>query len=105
MGQTEVQPASWHHQAARAVPPTLRVVAQAADETIEALEMPTHSFLIALQWHPELTAPTDPTQQRIFDALVAAAQKFHQFRQLDPEVGQALAEEGMEYELKKWPEY
>jgi putative glutamine amidotransferase len=73
MGQNEVRPVSWHHQAARDVAPDLRVVAQAADGTIEALEMPSHPWLIALQWHPEITAGDDPSQQRIFEALVAAA--------------------------------
>jgi putative glutamine amidotransferase len=104
MGQHEVRPVSWHHQAAREVAPELRVVAQAADGTIEALEMPNHPWLIALQWHPEITAGDDPSQQRIFEALVAAARRSHLARQLDPEEEQALAEEGMEYELKEWPE-
>lgn len=75
MGQSEVTPASWHHQAARQVAPGLNVVARAADGTIEALEMVDHPWLIAVQWHPELSAATDPTQQRIFDALVAAARQ------------------------------
>jgi putative glutamine amidotransferase len=68
MGQVEVRPTSWHHQAARAVAPGLQVVAQAADGTIEALELPDHPWLVAVQWHPELTAAGDPSQQRLFDA-------------------------------------
>jgi putative glutamine amidotransferase len=73
MEAAEVRPVSWHHQAARDVAPGLQVVAQAADGTAEALEMPNHPWLIAVQWHPELTAEHDPSQQKIFDALVAAA--------------------------------
>ena len=34
----------------------LEVVAQAPDGTIEAVEMKEHPWLIAVQWHPELTA-------------------------------------------------
>lgn len=73
VGQTEVTTASWHHQAIRQVAPGLKVVAHAPDGTIEAVEMPAHPWLIAVQWHPELTAADDPSQQRIFEALVAAA--------------------------------
>ncbi len=73
MGRSDVEPASWHHQAARRVAPGLAVVARAADGTVEAFEKPGTSWLIGVQWHPEVTAAADPTQQRIFDSLVAAA--------------------------------
>jgi putative glutamine amidotransferase len=73
MDASQVSIASWHHQAIRRLAPGLVVVAQAADNTIEAVEMPDHPWLVALQWHPELTAATDPAQQRIFEALVQTA--------------------------------
>ena len=73
--QTEVTAASWHHQAIRQVAPSLRVVARAADGTIEAVEMPGHPWLIGVQWHPEMTAEQDSTQQRLFDALVQVARQ------------------------------
>ena len=73
LAQTEVTAASWHHQAIRQVAPGLRVVARAADGTIEAVEMPGHPWLIGVQWHPEMTAEQDSTQQRLFDALVQVA--------------------------------
>jgi putative glutamine amidotransferase len=72
-GTTEFAPMSWHHQAIRATAPGLEVVATAPDGTIEAVELAGHPWLIAVQWHPELTAERDPVQQRLFDALVAAA--------------------------------
>ncbi len=65
--------ASWHHQGLREVAPGLEVVAHAPDGTIEAVELPNHPWLIAVQWHPELTAADDPTQQRLFDTLAEAA--------------------------------
>lgn len=46
---------------------------QASDGIIEAVEMSGHPWLVAVQWHPELTAATDPVQQRLFDGLVKAA--------------------------------
>ena len=73
IGETRVNPVSWHHQAIRQPAAGLQVVASAPDGTIEAVEMANHPWLIAVQWHPELTAADEPTQQRLFDALVAAA--------------------------------
>jgi putative glutamine amidotransferase len=49
------------------------VVARAADGVVEAIEMDTHPWLVAVQWHPEITAAHDPQQQALFDALVKAA--------------------------------
>ncbi|HXF63671.1 MAG TPA: gamma-glutamyl-gamma-aminobutyrate hydrolase family protein [Caldilineaceae bacterium] len=69
----EVEAVSWHHQAIRRLADPLAVAAQAADGVIEAVELPDHPWLIGVQWHPEMSAAHDPRQQRIFDALVAAA--------------------------------
>ena len=65
--------ASWHHQSVDGIAPGLRVVARAADGVVEAIEMDTHPWLVAVQWHPEITAAHDPQQQALFDALVEAA--------------------------------
>ncbi|MCM2387116.1 gamma-glutamyl-gamma-aminobutyrate hydrolase family protein [Streptomyces albipurpureus] len=52
----------------------LRITARAADGTPEALELVgAKGWLTAVQWHPEDTAHEDPTQQRIFDALIKVA--------------------------------
>lgn len=72
IGTTEATIVSWHHQAARTVPPGWRVTAYAADGLIEALEHDHHPWAIAVQWHPELSL-NDPLQQRLFQALVKAA--------------------------------
>lgn len=71
---TQLSSASWHHQALRRVARELQVVAQAEDGTVEAVELPGHPWLIAVQWHPEITAGEDPVQQRLFDLFVQAAQ-------------------------------
>lgn len=73
MGSTAVETYSGHHQAVRDVAPGVRVVATAPDGIVEALEIPAHPWLLAVQWHPEVSAASDPTQQRIFDALVQVA--------------------------------
>ena len=83
MGLTNPRTSSGHHQAVKDVAAGLRVVATAADGIIEALELPGHPWLIAVQWHPEVTAPRDPSQQALFDALVAKARE----NQRDPVLG------------------
>ncbi len=80
MGLTQLHTSSGHHQAVKAVAPSLRVTARAADGIIEALELPGHAWLIAVQWHPEVTAERDPSQQALFDALVAKALERQQER-------------------------
>lgn len=77
-GVAECAPLSWHHQAIRSVAPSLIVEAQAEDGCIEAVTLPSHPFFVAVQWHPEMTAATDPAQQRLFDGLVRAAELFQQ---------------------------
>lgn len=72
MGATAPMPMSWHHQAIDRLGDGLRVVARAPDGTVEATEHDSHPWLVSVQWHPELTAATDPTQQRLFDGLVDA---------------------------------
>ncbi len=73
MGANQMEIMSWHHQAIDEVGDGLVVVAHASDGVIEAVEMPGHPWLLGVQWHPELSAATDPTQQRLFDGLVRAA--------------------------------
>ncbi|HEV8241492.1 MAG TPA: gamma-glutamyl-gamma-aminobutyrate hydrolase family protein [Thermoanaerobaculia bacterium] len=75
MGTMRSSPVTWHHQAPDRVASPLRVAARADDGTIEALELPEHPWLIAVQWHPEMSAAEDAEQQRIFDGLVAAARE------------------------------
>ncbi len=75
LGTTEVTAMSWHHQAVRKVADGFEVVARAPDGTIEAMEMSAHRWLIAVQWHPELTSASDPTQQQLFDRFVQASVK------------------------------
>lgn len=73
IGGTVCNTVSWHHQAVRDAGSQLKVVARAADGTIEAVELPNHPFMVAVQWHPELSADRDPVQQGLFDRLIEAA--------------------------------
>jgi putative glutamine amidotransferase len=40
------------------------------DGQLEAVELPTKSWVVGLQWHPEDTATRQPQQQAIYDELV-----------------------------------
>lgn len=73
MGTTQIHTTSGHHQSLKDIGEGLRVVGKAPDGIIEAVEMPDHPWLIAVQWHPEVTAMKDATQQALFDELVEQA--------------------------------
>ncbi|MBT3341892.1 MAG: gamma-glutamyl-gamma-aminobutyrate hydrolase family protein [Gemmatimonadetes bacterium] len=68
---------SWHHQAVDRLGEGLQVNAHAPDGTIEGLELPAdrHRWMLAVQWHPELTAADDPAQQALFMGFVEAARE------------------------------
>lgn len=71
MGTTRTVATCHHHQAAAEIGAGLRVVARADDGIVEGIELePARGWLLAVQWHPEDTAGSDPSQQHLFDALV-----------------------------------
>lgn len=72
LGVTSLAVSSYHHQAVDAVGTGLRVVGRAVDGIVEALEH-ERAEMLAVQWHPEDTSATDPTQQALFDWLVERA--------------------------------
>lgn len=71
-GETDIETNSSHHQAVRAVPPSLAVCGRAADGIIEAVEQRDYPFLIGVQWHPEMLADTYSHASRLFEAFVRA---------------------------------
>lgn len=73
MGDNRVATVSWHHQAVDRLGAGLHPVAWAEDGVIEALEQEGNPNLLAVQWHPELSAADDPAQQGLFDRLVILA--------------------------------
>ena len=63
---------SHHHQAVDAAPEGYRVTARADDGVIEALEADTGSFVLAVQWHPEMAFARHPVQLAPFVAFARA---------------------------------
>ncbi|MFF1836325.1 gamma-glutamyl-gamma-aminobutyrate hydrolase family protein [Streptomyces sp. NPDC058231] len=59
---------SYHHQAVDVLAAPLVASAHAADGTVEAVELPGGSWVLGVQWHPEMGDDT-----RVMRALVAAS--------------------------------
>jgi gamma-glutamyl-gamma-aminobutyrate hydrolase PuuD len=75
-GTTHWEVNSRHHQAAHAVGRDLRVAARdTQDGTIEALERPASTFVVAVQWHPEDQVGHCPEQRKLFEAFAAAVER------------------------------
>ncbi|WP_318306664.1 gamma-glutamyl-gamma-aminobutyrate hydrolase family protein [Amycolatopsis solani] len=72
LGYAKVPVNSLHHQAIDRVAPDLRVEAVADDGVIEAGSA-GDGFCLAVQWHPEWYAETDPVSTAIFHAFGVAA--------------------------------
>ena len=62
---------SFHHQAVKDLGAGLDVVATATDGIIEAVEASDHPWLVAVQWHPEMSHAADAPSRKIFEAFVA----------------------------------
>jgi len=61
---------SFHHQAIDKLGTGLIVSGRTGDEIIEAIEMPSHPFVIGVQWHPECMLEAPSNMKLLFHALV-----------------------------------
>lgn len=66
---------SHHHQGVAEVGEALVPVAWSPDGLVEALEPAGEGWLVAVQWHPEITAGEARPQQRLFDAFADVARR------------------------------
>ena len=66
---------SHHHQGIATVGTGLTVAGRSSDGLVEAIErdVTEAGWVVGVQWHPEETAATDPSQQALFDTLVRLA--------------------------------
>ena len=64
---------SVHHQGIDELAEPLVACGWAPDGQLEAVELPTATWIVGAQWHPEDTATHQPQQQAIYDHLVTRA--------------------------------
>jgi putative glutamine amidotransferase len=64
---------SMHHQGIKQLGRSLAPSATAPDGLIEAIESCDGSFLVGVQWHPEVFEANDPNTEHLFTEFLAAA--------------------------------
>lgn len=74
LGKDTVTVNSFHHQAVKALGEGLVVSALSSDDRlVEAIEKPSASFVLGVQWHPESFWNQSDSFQPLFEALVRAS--------------------------------
>ena len=76
-GRQKLKVNTTHHQAIRKLGKGLAINATAPDGLIEGIESKKHSFVLGLQWHPEVLARSEAVQRRIFLSFVLACSRLH----------------------------
>ncbi len=73
-GRSVLRCTSHHHQAVDRLGAGLTAVAASGDGLVEAVELedPGNRWVLGVQWHPEMTASDDHSQQALFNALAEA---------------------------------
>ena len=69
-----------HHQAVKEIGTGLVVNATAEDGLIEGIESLRHSFVLGVQWHPEVLASRHVPQRRIFTFFIESCRRAHRSR-------------------------
>jgi gamma-glutamyl-gamma-aminobutyrate hydrolase PuuD len=75
-GTTSLGVNSHHHQGLARVASELQEVAWASDGVLEGVVSRRHSWVVGVQWHPEVMAPVHEPQLALFRAFVDAARAF-----------------------------
>ena len=75
LGTTDIGVNSMHHQAVWRLAAGFIAVAHAADGIVEGIELPSHPFAIAVQFHPEELVPGHAACERLFQGFVRAASR------------------------------
>ncbi|UTR13976.1 gamma-glutamyl-gamma-aminobutyrate hydrolase family protein [Salipaludibacillus sp. LMS25] len=75
-GKSKYRVNSFHHQAVRRLAEGFHISALSDDGIIEAFESSEHSFVLAVQWHPESMATDgDVPSRKLFSAFMNACQQ------------------------------
>lgn len=66
---------SFHHQAIENIGKDLKVIANASDGIIEAVEHKNYPFLVGVQWHPEMLFKKYEPMNKLFERLINESKK------------------------------
>jgi putative glutamine amidotransferase len=66
-----------HHQAIRNLGKGLVINATAPDGLIEGIESTKHSYVLGVQWHPEVLARKNPVHRKIFSSFISHCKCLH----------------------------
>lgn len=66
LGATKLAVNSFHHQTLHQIAPGFKVVAQAEDQVVEAIESTEGGLQLGVQWHPEMMQQVNSTQAKLF---------------------------------------
>ncbi len=72
-GSSEIEVNSFHHQAIKDLAPALEINGVATDEIVEAVSHSGSTWILGVQWHPEMMFRAHPEHLKPFQALVAQA--------------------------------
>jgi gamma-glutamyl-gamma-aminobutyrate hydrolase PuuD len=75
LGEPMVMVNSHHHQGLKNIGKGLRVSGRSPDGLVEAVELPSHPFGVAVQWHPEWLTKLAHARN-LFLRFVEAAEQF-----------------------------
>lgn len=85
LGERQISVNSLHGQGVKALAPGLRVEAVAPDGLVEAFSAPTaRGFSLAVQWHPEWLAASNPVSMAMLTAFGAACRERQRQRLAGP---------------------
>ena len=71
---------SMHHQGVRRLGDRLTVSAVAPDGLVEGIESADGSYLVGVQWHPEVLIDNSPATRRLFASFIDAATDYREQR-------------------------
>ena len=70
LGKEQIGVNSYHHQAIKELSPNFQAMALSEDGLIESICMPTHKFIVGVQWHPEFSYEVDENSRKLVNAFV-----------------------------------
>ena len=75
LGKGQVMVNSTHHQAVKTTGEKVVVSALAPDGVVEAIEAPSQSFAVGVQWHPEMLISTMPLHLGLYKTFIHKARE------------------------------